>query len=96
MSEAISEFVRKFPRLGALVKTRSRQNASATDTIRNWQGELSRRGDRKGVAANDEANDLLDVGHSFIESRKGNIEALHDFVRQRAKWAEREASGLGV
>jgi hypothetical protein len=96
MSGAISEFLSKFPTLKNWVKTRSRTNASEADIIRNWQGELSRKGDRKGVAANDEANDLLDVGRSFIESRNGNIQALHDFARQRAKWAEREASGLGV
>jgi hypothetical protein len=94
-SVAISEGLGKFEGLKKWVDNRSR-NASGVDTIRNWQKEFSRKADRKGVAANDEANELLEMGRPYIKSLKGNIEGLHDFALQRARWAERDSLNLGV
>jgi hypothetical protein len=94
ITEAISEILWEYKNLKQWVDQKS--DSDAAMTIRNWQKEFSRKAGRKGVAGNDEANELLKEGRSYIYAHNGNIEELQKFARQRAGAAERDALHLGV
>jgi hypothetical protein len=95
-SDAIGEILRKFTRLKGWVDNISGLDIEAKTTIQNWRREFSRQNDKKGVAANDEAIELLTIGRDLIKSKNGDIEELHKLARQRAQAAERDALRLGV
>jgi hypothetical protein len=96
ISRAISEVLGEFKVLKEWVDKKSGVEVATADTILNWRKELSRKAGRKGIAANDEATELLAAGRDFIKSKNGNIKALRDFARQCAKRAERNALSMGV